>query len=721
MTPLRFGIVAVILAWASVLSAQETKPRLIVQPDAFKTLVNPMCSHCRDEAKRRADDLKPGDRVLCWIRGYSEGGAIPYRFFLNPYRVISDTYGVFVYDPDAGYARGFAPSLDFQFHGWRNGVMVMKHKDGTLYSSLTGVAFDGPRKGDKLKAVPTLVSDWGPWLTAYPQAVAYHLFDKYQPVELPTTPHAGSLKSRGAVDKRMPEDAPVLGVVVGEQARAYPLEMLAKPGIVQDQLDGKACVLFWLETTKTAAAYRPVASPPSKVKAEPRNVTLKREGKLASAPFRDKETGSHWDIAGRAVDGELKGWTLEWLDAVQVKWFAWSAEYPTTTIYEQKKEGAEKPNAKDALKEIAGSSEFLRAVPKKFGSLRNVDAAKHQVTVLFEGDKEATTWTLTPDAEIKVWGWWGRLDNLSYRIEERVWAWFKVDRAKKPIAIFMLADDLSEQDIHGDGLTVKSIDDKKIAFVFAKDKTRAVARRDCLYRRDDKSADLKDLKPMDRVFLCRMRGGDQPFDLMDRASFEVLREAQKRRLRKRWLQEGLPGTVGFLHLYSGEVDVLLDHEAIRWARSLAPGSKVELVATPPINAVVKRVSAQREKTQVRLVVKSFDLAELNTGQRVHLKMPAPPAEVDNDVAPPGIDLPRTKEERIDWFLANTYCTCKVGGDGCTGDFYTLASCNPNACGAPNATRQYIGRKIDEGRTNREIFQALLKQRGPQMLRPHLLP
>ena len=88
---------------------------------------------------------------------------------------------------------------------------------------------------------------------------------------------------------------------------------------------------------------------------------------------------------------------------------------------------------------------------------------------------------------------------------------------------------------------------------------------------------------------------------------------------------------------------------------------------------------------------------------------------------PGIDQPKTREERIDWFLANIYCTCGVGGDGCTGHFYTLASCNPNGCGAPNATRQYIGSKIDEGLSNHAIFEALLKQRGPQMLRPHLLP
>ena len=186
--------------------------------------------------------LQKGEPVLAWIRGKYDGGAIPVRFFLAPYRVISDTYGVF-YDPDAGYMRGYeAPnvddrgrgdsalsryainryagsvpvalakvmkiqgnmgiprnecakthgnpqnlrlrtipqarylhkslihnaqrrvvwlirhrrwvaSLDFRFHGWRNGILVMRHKDGTLYSALSGKAFDGPRKGRRAEAL----------------------------------------------------------------------------------------------------------------------------------------------------------------------------------------------------------------------------------------------------------------------------------------------------------------------------------------------------------------------------------------------------------------------------------------------------------------------------------------------------------------------------------------------------------------------------------------
>jgi Protein of unknown function (DUF3179) len=311
----------------------EAEPLLIARPEAFRTLVNPMCSHCRDEAKRRAGELRGDDRVLCWIRGYSDGGAIPLRFFLHSYRVISDTYGVFVHDPDAGFTRGFAPSLDFTFYGWRHGVMVMKHKDGTLYSCLTGEAFAGPRKGTRLEPLPTLVSDWGFWLQRYPQNVAYHMFDRYVPVELSAGRQADSVKSQSPPDGRLPPDTAVLGVRHGKEQRAYPLSVLDKQHFLQDSLDGQPFVVLWYGPTRTAAAYQPLASAAKPEAGPARPVTLEYDPSVPEAPFRDRETGSRWDIAGRAVAGTLKGWTLRWLDGTQVKWFAWAAEYPHTSIY----------------------------------------------------------------------------------------------------------------------------------------------------------------------------------------------------------------------------------------------------------------------------------------------------------------------------------------------------------------------------------------------------
>ena len=335
---MRRGLLLVCLSLAGPAAAGEPRgePLLLARPDAFRTLVNPECSHCRDEAKRRAAELRPDDRVLCWVRdtkGKYDGGAIPIRFFLNPYRVISDSYGVFVYDPDAGFARGFAPSYDFTFHGWRNGVMVMKHKDGTLYSCLSGVAFEGPGKGSRLPPVATVVSDWGFWLQRYPGSVAYHMYDKYRPLDLPTRVNDESRRTRPPADPRLPAEQPVLGVAEGKEARAYPLDALAKAGLVRDTVGGTECVVLWYGPTRTAAAYRPLATPPRKEDGEPRPVTLVADGKGGEAPFVDRETGSRWDIAGRAVEGSLQGWTLTWLDGTQVQWFAWAAEYPETSVY----------------------------------------------------------------------------------------------------------------------------------------------------------------------------------------------------------------------------------------------------------------------------------------------------------------------------------------------------------------------------------------------------
>ena len=311
-------------------TAEDSNAKLLVRPDFFKTLVNPQCSHCVDEAKRRAGELRDDDRVLAWTRGKYDGGAIPLRFFLAPYRVISDSYGVFVYDADAGFLRGYEPSYDFTFYGWRNGVMAIRHKDGTIFSALSGLAFDGPRKGERLKPIATIPSDWGFWLKAHPGTVAYHMFDKYQPMELPKSQTPESVGTRPRPDPRLASDAEVVGLWLDGHARAYPVAALDPSGsIVMDQMNGKRVVVLYDKPTHAAAAYAPEVEGIDL----PQAVKLRLDETRPDAPFLDGQTGSHFGIEGRAVDGPLKGKPLRWLDSVQCKWFAWAAEYPKTDLY----------------------------------------------------------------------------------------------------------------------------------------------------------------------------------------------------------------------------------------------------------------------------------------------------------------------------------------------------------------------------------------------------
>src|SRR5947209_1330710 len=53
--------------------------------------------------------------------------------------------------------------------------------------------------------------------------------------------------------------------------------------------------------------------------------------------------------------------------------------------------------ADKAIREVAGSAEYLRSVPKKFATLQAVDAARRRVTLLADGEKKAREWPLTDD------------------------------------------------------------------------------------------------------------------------------------------------------------------------------------------------------------------------------------------------------------------------------------------------------------------------------------
>jgi hypothetical protein len=364
----------------------------------------------------------------------------------------------------------------------------------------------------------------------------------------------------------------------------------------------------------------------------------------------------------------------------------------------------------EKVKAIAGTAEVLRHVPKHFARLESVDVLGRRVTLLPESEKQKQTWRLTDDAELKVHGWWGRLDQ--FKPGDRVWAWFKLDRRKKPVAILMLADEISQQDIHGNGVTLASREGDKITL-------KPVTKKDFSLTLPGKLKEPAEKLAVGKKVYVQSAGGKVRL-LLTPAEFESLRARQREALAKRWETEGLPGTVTFVHL-SGEADFMLDHEAIRWGRSLKPGDRVFLKADPPIPAVVRHVKPWRERTQLRLVIRGLDLADLKLGQRLNLKMTPPAREVLEGPLPPDIDRARTREERLDWFLATIYCTCPVKGDRCTGMFYTLASCNPNACGMPNAMRKNIARKIDRGMTDRQIFEEMRKTYGPLLTRPHLLP
>src|SRR5881392_3381044 len=202
-------LIPLFLLWTRGFPAEAAR-ELLLRPGLYKSITEPPCSYCSTENRKAF--IQPADRVLAWVRGAHNGGAIPIRHFLAAPRVINDTYGLFFYDPDGGYVSAFVKDYGYEFYGWRGGVMVVKGRDGTLWSALTGIAFDGPKKGQGLERIPSLMTDWGYWLMLHPESTAYNLFDgkKYRLAELPEDLSAPAKDSMGKVDPRLEPLANVL-------------------------------------------------------------------------------------------------------------------------------------------------------------------------------------------------------------------------------------------------------------------------------------------------------------------------------------------------------------------------------------------------------------------------------------------------------------------------------------------------------------------------------
>lgn len=329
------SFIAVVLAVVPVLTwqdcpAQEQDPPPIQKlSGTVEPLTEPPCSYCVDQNLKSL--IKPDDRVLAWIRGAHNGGAFPLRHFISKYRVINDTYGLFFYDPDGGYVSSFQKDYGYRYYGRRNGVMIVQSENGTLWSALSGKAISGPQAGKKLTRVPSMTTTWSHWLLLHPESTAYNLFDgeKYPVVDLPTELSEEARASLKTSDPRLSRLDPVLGAEGKQSQVAFPLKDLPARQVIPTELDGQPVAMFWYGKTETAVLFETTVNG--------RELSFYADDiSPETAPFKDRETGTRWTLAGRAVDGPLRGTELRWVDSVQCRWFAWSNEYPETRIIQPK-------------------------------------------------------------------------------------------------------------------------------------------------------------------------------------------------------------------------------------------------------------------------------------------------------------------------------------------------------------------------------------------------
>lgn len=215
-------------------------------------------------------------------------------------------------------------------------LLMYDHQTRSLWSHITGKAVTGQLKGKQLTMLASIPHiTWKEWRLNYPNTKVLSVqFDSRRPdrkIEEPmfdsyanyrVGPNTG-ISSTQYNDNRLPNKAVVIGVRVNARYSAYPLTAFEKRSVINDVIGGVPVLAFHDNVSGATAVYMRTL--------EGKILTLEpRGGHVAN----DTTTGSRWNlVTGKAMEGKLKGKTLDQIPAMNIYWFAWGRYHPETTVY----------------------------------------------------------------------------------------------------------------------------------------------------------------------------------------------------------------------------------------------------------------------------------------------------------------------------------------------------------------------------------------------------
>lgn len=239
---------------------------------------------------------------------------------------------------------GFDPHIDgqrltFGFEGaWQGTAVLYDHQTGSLWLHLLGECIRGPYEGKVLTPLPSgRHTTWGDWLATHPDTSV--LAEDPALAARPGTRRAyftregsrsghpylppGFFETILEHDERVAAHALVYGVVLGDEARAFPFFRLRLKPVVEESVGGVAITVWFDAASRSAAAFR-------------RELDGQRLSfrPLSKGIFRDTETESHWNMEGLCVSGRRRGAQLTRLHGLMSEWYGWYASHPQTTLHE---------------------------------------------------------------------------------------------------------------------------------------------------------------------------------------------------------------------------------------------------------------------------------------------------------------------------------------------------------------------------------------------------
>jgi hypothetical protein len=230
----------------------------------------------------------------------------------------------------------------------RNSNLVMwDRQTESLWQQFDGEALVGDFAGKKLIKLPVLFTSYAEFKATAPANAQVLSKDTGHTRDYGRNPYSGyddinqnPFLFEGVPDGRLSPMERVVTVSLNGQYAAYPFATLRDKQVFNDSFAGKDLVVFWKSGTASAldqtriAGSRDVGSTAVyEAELDGRKLTFEPLANASNgASFKDKETGSSWTLAGKAVAGQLKDKQLKAIVHGNDFWFVWAAFLPSTAI-----------------------------------------------------------------------------------------------------------------------------------------------------------------------------------------------------------------------------------------------------------------------------------------------------------------------------------------------------------------------------------------------------
>ncbi len=301
-------------------------------------------------AEARDDLIEDDDEGVVVVEINGDARAFPISILIW-HEIVNDTIGgvpvSVTYCPLCNSALVFERTigdriLDFGTSGelYQSALVMYDRQTESLWAHFTGQGLVGHYAGAELELVPAQTLGFASFVEAFPDGQVlsadtgfrrdygrnpYVGYDQEG-----TNPISGFISQ--PIDDQFEEKARLIGVIDDDGPFSILLEDLAAAGVVAVTDGGRNLVALHtsglassIEDDRVAGGrdvgqtgvYRAVA-------ADGTPLTFRPSGDT----FVDDQTGSTWDILGRAIDGELAGERLDAVPHIDTFWFSWSTYQP---------------------------------------------------------------------------------------------------------------------------------------------------------------------------------------------------------------------------------------------------------------------------------------------------------------------------------------------------------------------------------------------------------